>query len=117
MGEITLRRVREVVGKAKTEPTYLVDRLWPRGVKKADLDIDAWFKEVAPSTELRRWFGHDPALWEEFHDRYTRELDTNPDALAPLRAAVDSGDTTLLYDAKDTAHNQAVVIRDWLTRR
>ena len=114
MGEIELRRVREVVGHPSESPTYLVDRLWPRGVRKEELDIEAWLKDVAPSTELRRWFGHDPNRWEEFRERYRAELDERPDSAQPLLDALRDGPVVLLYDAKDTDHNQAVVLRDWL---
>ena len=114
MGEVMLRRVRDVVGLRRESPTYLVDRLWPRGVRKDALDIDGWLKDVAPSTELRRWFGHDPERWEEFRERYRAELDTRPDSARPLLGALRDGPVVLLYDAKDTEHNQAIVLRDWL---
>jgi uncharacterized protein YeaO (DUF488 family) len=92
----------------------LVDRLWPRGVRKDALAIDAWTKEVAPSDELRRWFGHDPARWEEFVERYREELARPPAAelVGELVARAKRGPVTLVYGAKDEAHNQAVVLRD-----
>lgn len=93
---------------------FLVDRLWPRGVAKQDLEPMTWLKDAAPSTELRRWFGHDPARWEEFRRRYGAELDARPEAWAPLREAVREGDVVLLFGAKDTEHNDAVVLRDHL---
>ena len=96
---------------------FLVDRLWPRGVKKEDLHLDGWFKEVAPSGELRRWFGHDPQRWEEFRRRYLAELDARPETWQPLLEAAREGDLTLLYGARDTEHNDAVVLRDFLTAR
>lgn len=114
MGQIELRRVREVVGRPGEAPTYLVDRLWPRGVRRDSLALDAWCKDLAPSTELRRWFGHDPRRWEEFRERYRAELDAHPEAARPLRAAVRRGPVVLLYDAKDERHNQAIVLREWL---
>lgn len=114
MAEVTVRRVREVVGKRKQGPTFLVDRLWPRGVKKSDLALDGWLKEVAPSTELRTWFAHDPDKWAEFRRRYRAELDADAEAAKPLLAAAADGPVTLLYDAHDTEHNQAVVLRAWL---
>ena len=117
MGEVTIRRVREVVGLRRESPTYLVDRLWPRGVRTDSLDMDGWLKDVAPSTELRRWFGHDPERWEEFRERYRAELDTRPDSAQPLLDAMRDGPIVLLYDAKDTEHNQAIVLRDWLLSR
>ncbi len=92
----------------------LVDRIWPRGVKKEDLQIRAWLKDVAPSDELRKWFGHDPKKWPEFQERYFAELDAKPEALAPLRDAVGEGDVTLVYGAKDTEHNNAVALKAYL---
>ena len=93
---------------------FLVERLWPRGIRKTDLRLDAWLKDVAPSTELRRWFAHDPRKWPEFRRRYRRELRTNASSLAPLLAAARNGTTTLVYSARDTEHNAAVVLRDYL---
>jgi uncharacterized protein YeaO (DUF488 family) len=94
----------------------LVDRLWPRGLRKADAAIDRWVKEVAPSTELRRWFGHDPARWEEFCRRYRAELSVRSDLLAELRALAQEGPLTLVYSARDEDHNDAVVLRDMLSQ-
>ncbi|MEZ4411369.1 MAG: DUF488 family protein [Gemmatimonadales bacterium] len=94
--------------------TILVDRLWPRGVRKSALKLDAWLKDVAPSTELRQRFGHDPEKWPEFRRRYTRELEHNPIALTPLLVAAAAGDVTLLYSAHDAEHNQAVVLKEFL---
>jgi len=93
---------------------FLVDRLWPRGQRKEELRLDDWLKDVAPSTELRHWFGHDPARWTEFQQRYRAELAANPDALKPLLDAARTGTVTLVYAAKDEAHNDAVVLRDVL---
>jgi uncharacterized protein YeaO (DUF488 family) len=93
---------------------YLVDRLWPRGLKKDELALTAWLKDVAPSDALRRWFGHDPARWEMFRRRYRAELRSQPDALQPLRDALARGPLTLVYSARDEAHNQAVVLREFL---
>ncbi len=87
----------------------LVDRLWPRGVARAGAAIDVWLKDVAPSSELRRWFGHEPAKWPEFRRRYLAELEGSP-ALAELRALARAGDVTLVYGARDTEHNDAVVL-------
>ena len=89
----------------------LVDRLWPRGVRKVDAALDLWFKEIAPSTELRKWFGHDPARWDEFRERYSRELRTHPDLLDQLRTLARKGTLTLVYAAHDEQHNDAVVLR------
>jgi uncharacterized protein YeaO (DUF488 family) len=95
----------------------LVDRLWPRGVSKADARIDEWIRDVAPSTELRTWFGHDPARWAEFQRRYRAEIRANPDRLAQLRALARKGPMTLVYAARDEVHNDAVVLRDVLLGR
>lgn len=95
---------------------FLVDRLWPRGVRKEALTLSAWLKEVAPSNELRRWFGHDPARWAEFHRRYWTELEANEAALQPLRDALSHGVVTLVYSAHDEAHNQAVVLSEYLLK-
>jgi uncharacterized protein YeaO (DUF488 family) len=96
---------------------YLVERLWPRGMKKEDLVMEAWLKEVAPSTELRRWFGHDPAKWEEFERRYRAELDEHPEAWKPLVDASRKGKVTLLYSARDTEHNNALVLKSYLEKQ
>jgi len=90
----------------------LVDRLWPRGVTKAKAAIDLWMKEIAPSTELRKWFGHDPARWEEFRRRYVEQIREHPDLLDELRDAARMGPLTLVYAAHDEAHNDAVVLRE-----
>jgi uncharacterized protein YeaO (DUF488 family) len=92
----------------------LVERLWPRGMKKEALAADAWLKEVAPSTELRRWFGHRGERWEEFRRRYRKELHANPSAWVPLLEADGRGTVTLLYSAHDVLHNGAVVLLDYL---
>ena len=92
----------------------LVDRLWPRGVRKADAAIDRWAKEVAPSTELRRWFGHDSSRWEEFRRRYRAELSRNAALMNELRAVAQKGRLTLVYAARDELHNEAVILRDVL---
>jgi uncharacterized protein YeaO (DUF488 family) len=117
MGEIELRRVRDVVGDRRDAPTYLVDRLWPRGVRKDSLDLDGWLKDVAPSTELRRWFHQDRSQWEEFRERYRAELDDAAEAATPLLEALRDGRIVLLYDAKDRDRNHAMVLRDWLLDR
>jgi len=92
----------------------LVDRLWPRGLSKADAAIGQWMKAVAPSTELRQWFGHDPERWQEFRRRYTEELRQNTAALDELRELALAGTVTLVFAAHDEAHNDAVVLRDFL---
>ena len=93
----------------------LVDRLWPRGLKKTDAKIDLWMKEVAPSTELRKWFGHAPEKWPEFKKRYRAELNKNP-AWPELQSLARQGDLTLVYAAKDRLHNEALVLKQLLER-
>jgi uncharacterized protein YeaO (DUF488 family) len=90
----------------------LVDRLWPRGVSKAEADIDEWMKELAPSTELRKWFGHDPDRWQTFRHRYVLEIHQHDELLAHLRKLARSHPITLVYSAKDEIHNDAIVLRD-----
>jgi len=95
----------------------LVDRLWPRGVTKAAASVDRWMKDLAPSAELRQWFGHDPARWNEFRRRYAAEMRARPELLDELRALARNGVVTLVYAARDEEHNDAVVLRDVLLRR
>jgi uncharacterized protein YeaO (DUF488 family) len=116
MGVITLARVYDHAS-AGGRPRFLVERLWPRGVRRADLQLDDWVKDVGPSTELRRWFGHEPEKWDEFRRRYFAELDSRPEAWEPLRDAADAGDITLLYSSHDAEHNNAVALREYLTAR
>ncbi len=93
----------------------LVDRLWPRGISKANAAVDHWAKDIAPSNELRKWFNHEPEKWTEFRKRYEQELKHNPAAVNEFHTAVrDQKKVTLLYGARDTEHNQAVVLRDLL---
>ena len=95
----------------------LIDRLWPRGVTKKSAAIDEWFKDIAPSTALRQWFGHDPARWQEFRRRYAGEVRQNPEHLEKLRARARQGPITLVFSAHDELHNDAVVLRDLLLGR
>jgi uncharacterized protein YeaO (DUF488 family) len=95
----------------------LVERLWPRGMKKEALDVDAWLKDVAPSTALRKWFDHRVERWEEFRRRYRQELSANPDAWSSILDASKRGTVTLLYSARDVEHNGAVVLCEYLTAR
>jgi len=95
----------------------LVERLWPRGMRKESLAADAWMKDVAPSTKLRQWFGHRPERWPEFRRRYRAELDAGPAAWTPILEAAARGRVTLLYSARDTAHNGAIVLQEYLDER
>lgn len=92
----------------------LVDRVWPRGVRKEDLELDAWWRDLAPSTGLRQWFGHDPERWEAFQRRYFEELDAAGEPVERLLERARRGRVTLLYGARDTRHNQAVALRRYL---
>jgi len=92
----------------------LIDRLWPRGVKKADAAIDQWVKDIAPSTALRKWFGHDPRRWEEFRRRYAAEVHQHPEQLGRLRELARHGRITLIFSAHDEVHNDAIALRDSL---
>ncbi len=94
----------------------LVDRLWPRGLTKEKANIDLWLKEIAPTTELRKWFGHDPGKWEEFKKRYRKELTKNDEQVSLLNEQHKKGVVTLVYGAKDEAHNEALVLQEWLNR-
>jgi uncharacterized protein YeaO (DUF488 family) len=110
---IQIKRAYDPVSK-DDGARFLVERLWPRGVKKEKLQIEAWQKDVAPSTELRQWFQHDPAKWNEFRQRYFRELAKNPDAWQPLLARARRGRVTLVYSAHDAKQNNAVALKDYL---
>lgn len=110
---LSVKRVYEAPG-ADDGARYLVERLWPRGMKNENLIMEAWLKEVAPSAELRRWFGHDPAKWDEFQRRYRAELEANPRAWKPLLKASRLGNVTLLYSARDTEHNNAIALKSYL---
>lgn len=96
---------------------FLVERLWPRGIRKDSLHFSDWLKGAAPSDSLRRWFQHDAAKWAEFKRRYRMELDEHPDAWAPIVAAARAGDVVLLYSSHDTEHNNAVALRDYVNER
>ena len=96
---------------------FLVERLWPRGLKKESMPVAGWLKDVAPSTELRKWFSHDPAKWPEFRRRYFAELKANPHAWEPLLAAVRRGRVTLVYSSHDSEHNNAVALKEFLQQQ
>jgi uncharacterized protein YeaO (DUF488 family) len=93
---------------------FLVERLWPRGMKKESLEMDGWLREVAPGDDLRRWFGHDPAKWDEFRKRYFAELDGRPEAVQPLLEAALQGKVTLLYSSHNEEHNNATALKAYL---
>jgi uncharacterized protein YeaO (DUF488 family) len=112
---IQIKRVYDPINNSDGT-RLLVERLWPRGVKKASLEIKAWLKDVAPSGELRKWFSHDPAKWNEFRNRYFMELETNPDAWQPIIEAARHGTVTLIYSSHDTEHNNAVALEEFLMR-
>ena len=113
---IQLRRVYE-----RADPAdgfrVLVDRIWPRGLKKEQAAIDLWLKEVAPSPELRKWFGHDPEKWDEFRRRYARELDGKPDAVRLLQEKSRRGTLTLVFGARDAEHSNAAALKGYLDAR
>ncbi len=107
---VKLKRVYEAPS-ANDGMRILVDRIWPRGVSKKDAALDLWMKEIAPSTELRTWFAHDPVRWNEFRQRYAREVKQNHALLNQLRSLAQEGQVTLVYAAHDAAHNNAVALR------
>ena len=109
-------QLKRVYDKKSTDDgtRFLVERLWPRGVRKADVHMDAWLKEVAPSDQLRKWFSHDPEKWTEFQRRYFSELDAHQDAWQPILEAAAHGTVTLLYSSHDREHNNAVALKAFL---
>jgi uncharacterized protein YeaO (DUF488 family) len=110
---IQLKRAYDAV--SRTDGTrFLVERLWPRGLSKPTLQLDAWPKEVGPSTALRKWFSHDPEKWREFSRRYFRELDSRPEAWEPIVSAARRGTVTLVYSSHDTEHNNAIALQEYL---
>jgi uncharacterized protein YeaO (DUF488 family) len=113
---IALKRVYEPASP-KDGIRILVERLWPRGVKKSSLQLEQWAKEVAPSGTLRKWFHHDPARWQEFKRRYFRELDKNQEIWRPLLAASRKARMTLIYSSHDREHNNAVALKEYLQRK
>jgi uncharacterized protein YeaO (DUF488 family) len=113
---ISLKRAYDPPAKGDGH-RILVDRVWPRGITRDDLQIDAWLKDLAPSNGLRKWFGHDPAKWDEFRRRYALELEQRSEALGELVEKARTGHVTLIFSAKDTEHNNAVALREHLERR
>ena len=112
-------QLKRVYDKAAPEDgkRFLVERLWPRGIKKSDLCVEAWLKDVGPSTALRQWFGHDPRRWDEFRRRYFHELEKNGEACKPIQRAAERGRVTLVYSSHDTEHNNAVALKEFLEAR
>jgi uncharacterized protein YeaO (DUF488 family) len=110
MKNIRIKRAYEQPD-AEDGERILVDRLWPRGLTKEKAKVDLWLKDVAPSTELRKWFAHDPARWTEFRTRYRQELKSNKEQLSLLRQEAAKGTVTLIYAAKDQEHNEAVILQ------
>ncbi|HUZ18898.1 MAG TPA: DUF488 domain-containing protein [Spirochaetia bacterium] len=113
---IQLKRVYEE-REASDGVRFLVERLWPRGIRKSDLNLDGWQKEAGPTPELRKWFSHDPEKWAEFVRRYRAELDARPDGWEPIIEAAEHGTVTLLYSSRDSEHNNAVALRDYLNAK
>jgi len=113
--EIKIKRVYEQPDK-KDGKRILVDRLWPRGLTKEKAAVDVWLKEIAPSTVLRKWFGHEPAKWNDFRKKYLAELKENEEPVLLLKEAMKKGTVTLLYGAKDEDHNEAIVLLYYVTK-
>ena len=113
---IKVKRAYEAAARGDGK-RFLVERLWPRGIKKSYFKIDAWLKDVAPSTGLRHWFSHDPAKWQEFRQRYFAELERNPQSWQPIIGAARQKKVTLIYSAHDPEHNNAIALRDYLARK
>ena len=113
---ITLKRAYAPPSRADGT-RVLVERLWPRGVSKAQLKVAHWFKDAGPTPQLRKWFSHDPGKWGLFRRRYFRELDSRPEAWRPILAAARRGRITLVYSSRDTVHNNAVALQEYLRRR
>ncbi len=111
-------KIKRVYDPASPEDgqRFLVDRLWPRGLNKGSVKLDAWLKDFAPSDDLREWFGHDPARWEEFQKRYFAELDKSPKARETILAANWRGTVTLLFATRDLEHNNAIALKSYLER-
>ncbi|MGB9154529.1 MAG: DUF488 domain-containing protein [Alphaproteobacteria bacterium] len=110
---IQVKRAYEA-GTEEDGVRFLVERLWPRGIKKEDLVVDGWLKDLAPSTELRKWFNHDPTKWDEFRQRYFRELEKHATTWGPLLARVRRDRVTLVFSAHDTRYNNAIALKQFL---
>lgn len=114
MGRVRIKRVYEPAEKSDGY-RVLIDRVWPRGVSKDRAALDEWAKDLAPSASLRKWFGHDPSRFEEFRERYRKELDAQQDLLGELRSRARREPVTIVYGAHDEQHNNAVVLEELLS--
>ena len=115
---VTIKLKRAYQDATKSDGTrILVERLWPRGLSKDRAQVDLWLKDVAPSTELRKWFGHDPSRWQEFRRRYHQELRRRPELLQPLLDALAHGPVTFIYGSREERYNAAVALREYVERR
>lgn len=110
---IKVKRAYEPVSRADGV-RFLVERLWPRGLSKETLHVDEWLKDAGPSTELRKWFNHEPAKWDVFRRKYARELETRPEVWQPIVSAARRGPVTLIYSSRDEQHNNAVALQEYL---
>jgi uncharacterized protein YeaO (DUF488 family) len=115
-GNVKLKRAYEPTA-AGDGTRILIDRLWPRGITKKRAAIDQWMKNISPSTELRKWFGHDPTRWNEFRRRYAQEVHKNGELLDQLRSLARHGPITLVYSAHDEKHNDAVELRELILKQ
>lgn len=115
MNKVRIKRVYEKPSKSDGK-RILVDRLWPRGLTKEKAAVDLWLKNIAPSTELRKWFDHDPEKWVEFQKRYRKELKKQTDQISLLKEEMKNGEVTLVYGARDELHNEALVLMELLNR-
>lgn len=107
-------KIKRVYEKPEREDgiRILVDRLWPRGLTKEKARVDVWLKDIAPSTELRKWFGHEPSRWKEFRERYREELHRNKPAVSSLQDYLKKGEVTLVYGTRDEDHNEAILLKE-----
>lgn len=110
---VKIKRVYEPADKADGK-RILIDRLWPRGLTKEKAKVDLWLKDIAPTSELRSWFKHDPEKWSEFQLKYRAEIESNTEVLKRLKTELEAGQTTLVYSARDEHHNDAVVLKTYL---
>jgi uncharacterized protein YeaO (DUF488 family) len=110
---VKLKRVYDPISRSDGT-RFLVERLWPRGLSRKQLRLTAWLKDVGPSTELRKWFDHDPVKWSQFRRRYFRELDARPETWRPILTTAGRGNVTLVYSSRDERHNNAAALKEYL---